>query len=132
MPINSGLPIWTGAPCTAGKRVVIWMARIASAGVSGRMETTMGPWNGPAGMVARRRGRPQRTGLGVELAKAEKIAREPARQDGQVSLHVARRNTGRLAVDLAAAGGKARIAAGPGDQRRSTRRSENRHALPFL
>src|SRR5438105_10691867 len=52
MPINSGLPIWIGAPCTAGKRVVIWMARIASAGVSGRMETTMGPWNGPAWTVA--------------------------------------------------------------------------------
>src|ERR1700704_4007949 len=51
-PIISGLPIWTGAPCTAGKRVVIWMARMASAGFSGRIETTMGPWNGPAGMVA--------------------------------------------------------------------------------
>src|SRR5262249_2885916 len=49
MPISSGLPIWTGAPCTAGKRVVIWMARIASAGFIGRIETTMGPWNRPAG-----------------------------------------------------------------------------------
>ena len=52
MPINSGLPIWTGAPCTAGNRVVIWMARIASAGFSGRIDTTMGPWKGPAGIVA--------------------------------------------------------------------------------
>src|SRR5215470_16532518 len=52
MPISSGLPICTGAPCTAGKRVVIWMARMASAGFIGRIETTMGPWNGPAGAVA--------------------------------------------------------------------------------
>src|SRR5213595_1954129 len=51
IPINSGLPICTGAPCTAGKRVVIWMARIALAGVIGRMETTSGPWNGPTGAV---------------------------------------------------------------------------------
>jgi hypothetical protein len=49
MPISSGMPICTGAPCTAGNRVVIWMARIASAGFSGRIDTTSGPWNGPAG-----------------------------------------------------------------------------------
>ena len=47
-----GKPTWTGAPCTAGNRVVIWMARIASAGFSGRIDTTSGPWNGPAGAVA--------------------------------------------------------------------------------
>ena len=52
MPISSGLPMCTGAPCTAGKRVVIWMARIASAGFSGRIDTTSGPWNGPAAVVA--------------------------------------------------------------------------------
>jgi len=28
------------------------MARIASAGLSGRIDTTIGPWNGPAGAVA--------------------------------------------------------------------------------
>ena len=28
------------------------MARIASAGFSGRIDTTIGPWNGPAGAVA--------------------------------------------------------------------------------
>jgi hypothetical protein len=51
MPIASGRPICTGAPCTAGKREVIWMARMASAGLSGRMLTTIGPRNGPAGLV---------------------------------------------------------------------------------
>ena len=35
MPMSSGRPICTGAPCTAGKRVVIWMARMASAGLKG-------------------------------------------------------------------------------------------------
>src|SRR6516162_2175926 len=48
MPISSGLPRCTGAPCTAGKRVVICTARIALAGLNGRIETTMGPANGPA------------------------------------------------------------------------------------
>src|SRR5262245_32627912 len=52
MPISSGLPRCTGAPCTDGKRVVIWTARMASAGVIGRIDTTMGPRNGPAGVVA--------------------------------------------------------------------------------
>ena len=50
MPISSGLPRWTGAPCTEGKRVVTCTARIASAGLNGRIETTIGPWNGPAGL----------------------------------------------------------------------------------
>src|SRR5713226_6894881 len=49
---QSGLPRGTGAPCTAGKRVVIWTARMALAGVIGRIDTTIGPWNGPAGVVA--------------------------------------------------------------------------------
>ena len=52
MPISSGLPTCTGAPCTDGKRVVIWIARIALAGVIGRIETTIGPWNSPASAVA--------------------------------------------------------------------------------
>ena len=52
MPISSGLPICTGAPCTEGKRVVICTARMAFAGVIGRIETTIGPWNGPAAAVA--------------------------------------------------------------------------------
>src|SRR5215468_9036856 len=52
MPISSGLPRCTGAPCTAGKRVVICTARMALAGVIGRIDTTIGPWNGPAGVVA--------------------------------------------------------------------------------
>src|SRR6516164_7761567 len=52
MPIISGLPRCTGAPCTDGKRVVICTARIAAAGFIGRIDTTSGPWNGPAGLVA--------------------------------------------------------------------------------
>ena len=52
MPISSGLPICTGAPCTAGKRVVICTARIVSAGFRGRIDTTIGPWNGPAACLA--------------------------------------------------------------------------------
>ncbi len=52
MPIISGLPIWTGAPCTDGNRVVICTARIASRGVIGRIDTTIGPRNGPASFVA--------------------------------------------------------------------------------
>src|SRR6516225_12494184 len=52
IPIDCGLPICTGAPCTEGKRVVIWIARMASAGFIGRIETTSGPWNGPAATVS--------------------------------------------------------------------------------
>src|SRR3982074_2118514 len=52
VPRSPVLPICTGGPGTAGKRVVIWMARMASAGFIGRIETTIGPWNGPAAVVA--------------------------------------------------------------------------------
>src|SRR5262249_38464925 len=52
IPISSGLPTCTGAPWTVGNRVVILMARLASAGRIGRIDTTIGPWNGPAGAVA--------------------------------------------------------------------------------
>ena len=51
MPICSGSPMCTGAPCTPGKREVICTARIASAGLNERIDTTRGPWNGPAGAV---------------------------------------------------------------------------------
>ena len=51
MPISSGRPMCTGAPCTPGKREVICTARIASAGRNERIDTTSGPWNGPAGSV---------------------------------------------------------------------------------
>jgi hypothetical protein len=53
MPINAGSPRCTGAPCTAGKREVICTARMAAAARSGRIVTTSGPLNGPAGAVAR-------------------------------------------------------------------------------
>ena len=53
MPMAAGSPTYTGAPCTSGKREVIATARAASAALSGRMLTTMGPANGPAGAVAR-------------------------------------------------------------------------------
>jgi hypothetical protein len=42
MPINYSLPMRTGAQCTAGKRVVICTARIASAGLNGRIDTAIG------------------------------------------------------------------------------------------
>jgi len=51
MPIASGKPICTGAPCATGSRDVICTARTASAGLSGRIDTTSGPWNRPAGVV---------------------------------------------------------------------------------
>jgi len=40
------------APCTAGSRVVICTARIASAGFIGRIETTSGPWKRPVRCVS--------------------------------------------------------------------------------
>src|SRR3984893_5611794 len=52
IPIISGLPRCTGAPCTDGKRVVICTARMALAGVIGRIDTTNRPLDGPAGVVA--------------------------------------------------------------------------------
>src|SRR5579864_1264905 len=52
IPIASGLARWTGAPWTDGNRVVICTARMASAAFIGRIETTSGPWNGPAGTVS--------------------------------------------------------------------------------
>jgi hypothetical protein len=48
-PRASGRPRCTGAPCTAGKREVICTARMASAGVSGRIDTTILPLKLPAG-----------------------------------------------------------------------------------
>ena len=42
MPISHGSPRCTGAPCTAGKRLVIWIARIASAAFIGRIEALSG------------------------------------------------------------------------------------------
>ena len=51
MPIAAGSPIWIGAPWVSGKRLVTSIARIASAGLNGRIETTMPPSNGPALVV---------------------------------------------------------------------------------
>src|SRR5690606_20371663 len=51
IPMAAGSPRWTGAPWAAGNRDVISIARIASGGVSGRIDTTMPPPNGPAGTV---------------------------------------------------------------------------------
>ena len=44
--------MWTGAPCTAGNREVIWIARMACWGFNGRIETTIGPEKRPAGVQA--------------------------------------------------------------------------------
>src|SRR5690606_38700725 len=49
IPIASGFPICTGAPWTAGKREVTWTARTTCFSGMGRMLTTIGPLNRPAG-----------------------------------------------------------------------------------
>ena len=49
MPIASGAPTWTGAPCTAGNRADICTAFATSVPGIGRIDTTIGPWNTPAG-----------------------------------------------------------------------------------
>ena len=45
-----GLAEMHGGAVHRGKRVVTCTARIASAGLKGRIDTTIGPWNGPAGL----------------------------------------------------------------------------------
>ena len=45
----AGSPKWTGTPCARGKREHTSTARTACAGVSGRIDTTIGPRNTPAG-----------------------------------------------------------------------------------
>jgi hypothetical protein len=52
MPIAAGSPMCTGAPWARGKREVIRAARSAFAGVSGRIDTAIGPRNGPDGSVS--------------------------------------------------------------------------------
>ena len=49
MPITFGSPICTGAPWTRGIDAVTVTARTTLSGGSGRIETTMFPWNFPAG-----------------------------------------------------------------------------------
>ena len=52
MPISWGVPIWTGAPWVAGNLEVTCTARTTWDRLTGRMLTTMGPENMPAGVVA--------------------------------------------------------------------------------
>ena len=49
MPIAAGSPMWTGVPWAFGKRAQMVVARMAWAGVNGRIDTTIGPRNTPAG-----------------------------------------------------------------------------------
>ena len=49
MPMAAGSPKCTGVPWVSGKRLVISMARMASAGRNGRIDTPMVPANGPQG-----------------------------------------------------------------------------------
>ena len=44
--------MWTGAPCVAGNRDVTCTARTTWSRLMGRMLTTIGPENVPAGVVA--------------------------------------------------------------------------------
>ncbi len=49
MPIAPGSPTCTGAPCAFGKRAeAVTAFEISPVGI-GRIDTTMGPWNCPAG-----------------------------------------------------------------------------------
>src|SRR5262249_35489103 len=58
--------------------------------------------------VAGRGGRQQRARLRIEVAEAQKMAGEILRQDREISLHVAGRDAGGLAVEPAGASGEAR------------------------
>ena len=51
----AGSPTCTGAPCTAGKREVTCTARTTCPAGMGRIDTTIGPWNTPAGVGGDRR-----------------------------------------------------------------------------
>src|SRR5262249_3893831 len=82
--------------------------------------------------AAGRRGRQQRAGFGVELAEPQEIARQLGRQNGEVALHVARSDAGRLALESAAAGRKPRVAAGLRGGGRLARRAGDRHGAPLL
>src|SRR5271163_964924 len=52
MPSAPGSPRWIGAPCIVGKRALMSVARSASAGEKGRIETTRAPPKGPTASVA--------------------------------------------------------------------------------
>src|SRR4051812_11427637 len=52
IPIACGFPKCTGAPWAWGYPLVISMARIASFGLNGRIDTIIGPPNGPTGAQA--------------------------------------------------------------------------------
>src|SRR5205085_12506960 len=49
MPSAAGSPICTGAPCAFGKRALAVTALDSCVDGIGRIETTIGPWNTPAG-----------------------------------------------------------------------------------
>src|SRR4029453_6911267 len=69
----------------------------------------------------------QRARFGVELAKAQEIGGQAARQNGEVALHVTRGHARRLALETATAGRKPRVAAGLREDGRSAWCGENRH-----
>ncbi len=102
IPIRAGSPRCTGAPCTDGKREVTWIARIASAAFSGRIDTTSGPPNTPAGcvwMLVRYMGTLQpcsmwRTGRPLSSMASSNENEQPIRNDTRSSRQMSRTSVG--------------------------------------
>src|SRR6202022_1668296 len=72
-----------------------------------------------------------RTRFWIELAKAQRIPRERPRQDGEIPLHIAGGDPGRLAGELIGSDRKARLATGLRDSRCRTTHAQDRHGRSF-
>ena len=92
----------TGAPCTAGKRDVTWTARTTWPAGTGRIDTTIGPWNAPAGTVGTdvmyigtfEHCSMCRTGMPASSSADSNVKLQPIRNDTRSSLHSPARSTG--------------------------------------
>ena len=79
--------------------------------------------------VAGRGGRQQRARLGIELAEAQEIARQAHRQDGEVALHVARRNARGLPAERTRADRQPRLPTGARKIDRGAEAARKRHGV---